>query len=115
MRQPIVCTRQASASDGHPAACDGACADFVVKNGRALYHNFPADPNTCARPAARAASPPASLRMQYPETAMIDTSADARGRITVKTLAEQALMRVAGRLTAEVLDLVANRIQPGVT
>jgi len=53
--------------------------------------------------------------MQYSETASIDPSAGGRGRITVKTPAEQDLMRVAGRLTAEVLDLIASRVQPGVT
>jgi methionyl aminopeptidase len=53
--------------------------------------------------------------MQYSETASIDPAAGGRGRITVKTPAEQDLMRVAGRLTAEVLDLIASRVQPGVT
>jgi methionyl aminopeptidase len=35
--------------------------------------------------------------------------------ITIKTLEEQALMRVAGRLTADVLDMIGPHIQPGVT
>jgi len=35
--------------------------------------------------------------------------------ITVKTPEEQELMRVAGRLTADVLDMIGEHIQPGVT
>ena len=35
--------------------------------------------------------------------------------ITIKTQEEQAKMRVAGRLAAEVLDMIAPHVQPGVT
>ncbi len=35
--------------------------------------------------------------------------------ITIKTPDEQAAMRVAGRLTADVLDMIGPHIQPGVT
>ncbi|MEZ5564372.1 MAG: type I methionyl aminopeptidase [Gammaproteobacteria bacterium] len=35
--------------------------------------------------------------------------------ITIKTPAEQALMREAGRLTADVLDMIGPHVQPGVT
>ncbi len=47
-----------------------------------------------------------------------DSSAPAgrgRGRIPVKTAGEIAGIRAAGRLTARLLDLVAERIGPGVT
>lgn len=35
--------------------------------------------------------------------------------ITIKNSAEQAAMRVAGRLTADVLDMIGPHIQPGIT
>ncbi|MCC7258069.1 MAG: type I methionyl aminopeptidase, partial [Gammaproteobacteria bacterium] len=35
--------------------------------------------------------------------------------ITIKTPEEQTRMRVAGRLTADVLDMIAPHVQPGVT
>lgn len=35
--------------------------------------------------------------------------------VTIKTPAEQDLMRVAGRLTADVLDMIGEHVQPGVT
>lgn len=35
--------------------------------------------------------------------------------ITIKTPAEQSAMRVAGRLTADVLDMIGPYVQPGVT
>ncbi len=35
--------------------------------------------------------------------------------ITIKTPAEQQAMRVAGRLTAEVLDMIGPHVQPGIT
>lgn len=35
--------------------------------------------------------------------------------ITIKTLAERQAMQVAGRLTAEVLDMVGPHVQPGIT
>jgi len=36
-------------------------------------------------------------------------------RITIKTLEEQALMRISGCLTADVLDMIGEHVQPGVT
>ena len=53
--------------------------------------------------------------MQHFQPAATDPIPDARGRITVKSPAEQDLMRVAGRLTAEVLDMIGAHVQPGVT
>src|SRR2546423_279085 len=35
--------------------------------------------------------------------------------VTIKTSEEQAKMRVAGRLAAEVLDMIAEHVVPGVT
>ncbi|MDE2460875.1 MAG: M24 family metallopeptidase, partial [Gammaproteobacteria bacterium] len=35
--------------------------------------------------------------------------------VTIKSEEEQAKMRVAGRLAAEVLDTIASHVQPGVT
>jgi methionyl aminopeptidase len=35
--------------------------------------------------------------------------------VTLKTIDEQELMRVAGRLTADVLDMIGPHVQPGVT
>ncbi len=35
--------------------------------------------------------------------------------VTIKTPEEQELMRVAGRLTADVLDMIEEHVQPGVT
>jgi methionyl aminopeptidase len=35
--------------------------------------------------------------------------------VTIKTLEEQKKMRVAGRLAAEVLDMIGEHVQPGVT
>ena len=35
--------------------------------------------------------------------------------ITIKTPEEQELMRVSGRLTADVLDMIGEHVQPGVT
>jgi methionyl aminopeptidase len=36
-------------------------------------------------------------------------------RVTIKTPEEQALMRVAGRLAADVLDMIGEHVRPGVT
>ncbi|HEX6572166.1 MAG TPA: type I methionyl aminopeptidase [Steroidobacteraceae bacterium] len=41
--------------------------------------------------------------------------AEGTGRVLLKGPAEQAAMRVAGRLAAEVLDMVATHVVPGVT
>ena len=40
---------------------------------------------------------------------------DSAGNVTVKTPAEQEAMRLAGRLTAEVLDMVGQYVVPGVS
>jgi methionyl aminopeptidase len=53
--------------------------------------------------------------MQQPEPAATSWLSDSAGRVGVKSPAEQAAMRVAGRLTAEVLDMIGPHIVPGVT
>jgi methionine aminopeptidase type I len=53
--------------------------------------------------------------MQYPESASTSRQPDVGRRIAPKTPAEQAAMRVAGRLTAEVLDMIGPHVVPGVT
>jgi methionyl aminopeptidase len=41
--------------------------------------------------------------------------ADGIGRVLVKGPAEQAAMRIAGRLAGEVLDMIGPKVVPGVT
>jgi methionyl aminopeptidase len=36
-------------------------------------------------------------------------------QVSIKTPAEQAAMRVAGRLAADVLDMIGGHVQPGIT
>ena len=95
---------------GHPAACAGACADFVVKKGRALYHKFPADPNTCER--CRVA-PGQFPTMHHPEP--MSRAEDRLGRVSIKDHADQEAMRVAGRLASEALDMIGPHVVPGVS
>ena len=53
--------------------------------------------------------------MQQPESANTSWRSDSAGRVGTKNPAEQAAMRVAGRLTAEVLDMIGAHVVPGVT
>ncbi len=53
--------------------------------------------------------------MQHPETATTHGQPDSAGRVSVKTAAEQDAMRLAGRLTAEVLDMIGPHVVPGVS
>jgi methionyl aminopeptidase len=53
--------------------------------------------------------------MQYPEPATTNWQSDSAGRIAPKTAAEQDAMRLAGRLTAEVLDMIGQHVVPGVS
>jgi methionyl aminopeptidase len=53
--------------------------------------------------------------MQYPEPATTNWQSDSAGRISVKTAAEQDAMRLAGRLTAEVLDMIGPHVVPGAS
>jgi methionyl aminopeptidase len=53
--------------------------------------------------------------MQHPEPATSNWQSDSAGRISVKTAAEQDAMRLAGRLTAEVLDMIGPHVVPGVS
>ena len=53
--------------------------------------------------------------MQQPETASTPWRSDSAGNVTVKAAAEQDAMRVAGRLAAEVLDMIGEYVVPGVS
>jgi len=53
--------------------------------------------------------------MQHPEKANTSGPHDSAGRVSVKTAAEQDAMRLAGRLTAEVLDMIGPHVVPGVS
>ena len=53
--------------------------------------------------------------MQYPEPAGERWHSDSAGRIPLKSVEEQQAMRLAGRLTAEVLDMIGAHVVPGVT
>ena len=52
--------------------------------------------------------------MQYPEPASTSWRSDSAGNVTVKNATEQAAMRVAGRLAADVLDMIGRHVAPGV-
>src|SRR5262245_60481142 len=51
--------------------------------------------------------------MQQSEAA--DRLAERLGRVSIKSPEEQTAMRVAGRLAAETLDMIASRVGPGVS
>ena len=53
--------------------------------------------------------------MQQPEPATPSWRSESAARIGLKSAEEQAAMRVAGRLTAEVLDMIGPYVVPGVT
>jgi len=53
--------------------------------------------------------------MQQPEPASTPWRSDSAGNVTVKSAAEQDAMRVAGRLAAEVLDMIGEHVVPGVS
>jgi methionine aminopeptidase type I len=53
--------------------------------------------------------------MQQPEPATTPFRSDGAGRIGIKSPVDQAAMRLAGRLTAEVLDMIGTYVVPGVT
>jgi methionine aminopeptidase type I len=53
--------------------------------------------------------------MQRPEPAPTSWRSDSAGTVTTKSAAEQEAMRVAGRLTAEVLDMIGQHVVPGVS
>jgi methionyl aminopeptidase len=53
--------------------------------------------------------------MQYPEPATTNWQSDSAGRISVKTAAEQDAMRLAGRLTSEVLDMIGPHVVAGAS
>ena len=55
--------------------------------------------------------PPAT--MQYPEPATSSWRSDSAGNVMVKNAVEQAAMRVAGRLAADVLDMIGDHVVPG--
>ncbi len=51
--------------------------------------------------------------MQHPDSAQ--RAPDRHGRVSIKDAAEQAAMRVAGRLAADALDMIAEHVVPGVS
>jgi methionyl aminopeptidase len=53
--------------------------------------------------------------MQHSPTPTSPAAAEASGRVLLKGPAEQAAMREAGRLAAEVLDMIGPHVVPGVT
>ena len=53
--------------------------------------------------------------MQQPEPASTPWRSDSAGNVTVKSAAEQDAMRIAGRLAAEVLDMIGEHVKPGVS
>ena len=53
--------------------------------------------------------------MNQPEPTLPAAPATGIGRVLLKGPSEQAAMRVAGRLAAEVLDMVGTRVVPGIT
>jgi len=53
--------------------------------------------------------------MQRPEPVPTSWRSDSAGTVTIKSAAEQEAMRVAGRLTAEVLDMIGQHVVPGVS
>jgi methionine aminopeptidase type I len=52
--------------------------------------------------------------MQHSPGPTTPAPAEATGRVLIKAPAEQAAMRVAGRLAAEVLDMITPHVVPGV-
>ena len=53
--------------------------------------------------------------MNQPQPTVPPAPAEGSGRVLLKGPAEQAAMRVAGRLAAEVLDMIGAHVVPGVT
>jgi methionine aminopeptidase type I len=53
--------------------------------------------------------------MNHPQPTSPATPAEGIGRVLLKGPAEQAAMRVAGRLAAEVLDMIGPHVVPGVS
>jgi methionyl aminopeptidase len=53
--------------------------------------------------------------MQYSPTPAPASSKDATGHVLIKSPADQAGMRVAGRLAAEVLDMIGPKVVAGIT
>jgi methionyl aminopeptidase len=53
--------------------------------------------------------------MQQPQPSVAAPPADGTGRVLIKNPAEQAAMRVAGRLAADVLDMIGPHVVPGIT
>jgi methionine aminopeptidase type I len=52
--------------------------------------------------------------MQHPDPASTPGLSDSAGRVTIKDAAEQQAMRVAGRLAADVLDMIGQHVVPGI-
>ncbi len=53
--------------------------------------------------------------MQYLESSPAPRPAEPAARVSLKSPADQAAMRIAGRLAADVLDMIGPRVVPGIT
>ena len=53
--------------------------------------------------------------MQQPQPTLPSSPVSGMGRVPIKAPAEQARMRVAGRLAADVLDMIGPKVVPGIT
>ncbi len=53
--------------------------------------------------------------MQYPQPASTPWRSDSAGSVTIKSAAEQDAMRLAGRLAAEVLDMIGPHVVAGAS
>jgi len=62
-----------------------------------------------------AGAPTLKEPMQQPEPATASWRSDSAGNVTLKSPAEQEAMRHAGRLAAEVLDMIGQHVVPGVS
>jgi methionyl aminopeptidase len=62
-----------------------------------------------------AGAPTLKAPMQQPEPATASWRSDSAGNVTIKPPAEQEAMRRAGRLAAEVLDMIGQHVVPGVS
>ena len=87
----------------HPAGCDGTCVNLSCKPAAVAL--------TVGLPRRRALYTINIFSRQTNSRAY----SKLRMAVTVKTPEELAKMRVAGRLAAEVLDMIGEHVRPGVT
>jgi methionyl aminopeptidase len=112
---------------GTPSNVSEGVRDFVAKKTRALYHELNDRPKvfrtrraipSLPTPAMQAPTCPALNLDSQRAGATISPSPIGKMRpmqVTIKSPAEQEQMRVAGRLAADVLDMITPFVVPGVT